>query len=206
METVNELSAPQTPAPPESAQTAPAQLAGKRANWTIAHEVQGTMIRWQVKGAGTLALDLSKCSEKVRERAAVHGMVQRVSDAAAMARNSKTGASASPQEKFEAMSRLVEHYQSGAEGWSPTRAEGGARGVKVNPQKALLVRALSIHAPEKGAEVIEKFVSERNAAQITALLLSEQLKEAVELAREQLREEEKKIAEGVDALELLKGL
>lgn len=204
METVNELSAPQTPAAPEIAQTS---LAGKRANWTIAHEVQGTMIRWQVKGAGTLALDLSKCSEKVRERAAVHGMVQRVSDAAAMARNSKTGASASPQEKFEAMQRLVEHYQSGTEEWSPQRSGGeGSKGRGVDRDKELLAMALGIHAVDKPAAVIAEFVKGLRKEQVAALLVSEQLKEAVAMAREEMEKEAKAQSAGVDAEELLKGL
>lgn len=191
----------ETPAP-----AAPA-LTGKRANWTIAHKIDGQLVRFSVKGAGELVLDVAKIHTANRARAEMHGFVQRISDAAAMARDSKTGASATPQEKFAAMKRLVEHYGSGAEEWSPQRSvEGVGRPKSENPQARLLRVALSLHAPEKGAEVIEKFVKERNAAQITALVLSEQLKESVELARLQLEEEDKKAAEGVNAEELLGGL
>lgn len=183
------------------------QLTGKRANWTIAHKVEGETIMFSVKGAGNLVLDTRGVSVQNKSRAMLHGLVQRISDAAAMARDSKTGASATPQEKFEAMKRLVEHYQSGSEEWSPARSvEGVGRPKSENPQARLLRAALKLFNPQKDQETIEKFVKERNAAQITALLVSEQLKEAVELAREELAQEDKKAAEGVNAEELLSGL
>lgn len=195
----------------ETSETSEAQpaLTGKRANWTIAHkvDVEAGAITWNVKGAGEIKLDLALVHEENRKRAMLHGFVQRVSDAAAQGRDGKTGASATPQQKYEAMRRLVEHYQGGSAEWSPARTgDGGAKAPRVNPHKELLVRALVIHAPEKGAEVVAKFVSELKANQVTGLLISEELKVSVELAREQLAQEEKKIAEGVDAGELLKGL
>lgn len=191
----------------ETTTTTPAALTGKRANWTIAHKIEGQLVKFAVKGAGELVLDVAKVHAANRARAELHGFVQRISDAAAMARDSKTGASATPQEKFTAMQRLVEHYMGGAEEWSPARStEGVGRPKAENPSARLLRAALKIHAPSKDEATIAAFVKERTAAQITALLLSEQLKEAVELAREQLAEEDKKAAEGVNAEELLSGL
>ena len=194
--------APTPPTPP----VAPA-LTGKRANWTIAHKIEGQLVRFSVKGAGELTLDVAKVHAANRARAEMHGFVQRISDAAAMARDSKTGASATPQQKFDAMQRLVEHYMSGAEEWSPARSvDGVGRPKSENPSARLLRVALKLFNPSKDEAVIAQFVKERNAAQITALLLSEQLKEAVELAREQLASEDAKMAEGVNAEELLSGL
>jgi hypothetical protein len=199
--TETQLSTSETPAAAQSA------LTGKRANWTIAHKIEGRLVKFAVKGAGELVLDVEKVHIANRQRAEMHGFVQRISDAAAMARDSKTGASATPQEKFSAMQRLVEHYMAGGEEWSPARSvDGVGRPKSENPQGRLLRMALKIFSPTKDEGVIAQFVKERNAAQITALLLSEQLKEAVELAREQLAEEDAKMAEGVDAEELLSGL
>lgn len=202
-----------TPTPPAAEEQtqppAPSVLTGKRANWAIAHKVDfaAMSITWQVRGAGALTLEVAKVNQLNREKAMLHGFVQRVSDAAAMARDSKTGASASPQEKFEAMRRLVEHYASGAEGWSPARSvEGVGRPKSENPQARLLRAALKVFNPAKDEETIAQFVKGLGAAQITALVLSEQLKEAVERAREQLQQEDAKIAEGVNAEELLSGL
>lgn len=194
-------------APPVAPQPAQPTLTGKRANWTIAHKIEGQLVKFSVKGAGELALDVAKVHVANRARAELHGFVQRISDAAAMARDSKTGASATPQEKFEAMKRLVEHYQSGSEEWSPARSvEGVGRPRAENPQARLLKAALAIFNPQKDQETIEKFVKGLGAAQITALVMSEQLKESVELAREQLAQEDRKLSEGVNAEELLSGL
>lgn len=211
METSNELLTSQSTGEGENAPQPPApvvpQLAGKRANWTIAHKIEGESIMFSVKGAGNLILNTREVSEANRNRAMLHGMVQRISDAAAMARDSKTGASATPQEKFEAMRRLVEHYQSGSGEWSPARSvEGVGRPKSENANARLLRMALSLFNPAKDESVIAQFVKGLSAAQITALVVSEQLKDSVELAREQLSKEDAKLSEGVNAEELLSGL
>lgn len=181
-------------------------LTGKRANWTIAHKIEGQLVKFAVKGAGDLVLDLAKVNSANRARAELHGFVQRISDAAAMARDSKTGASATPQQKFEAMKRLVEHYESGSEEWSPARSTEGVGRPKVDRDKELLAVALGIHAKDKDPGTIAQFVQGLKKEQVTALLVSEQLKEAVQLAREEMDKEAQKAAAGVDAEELLKGL
>lgn len=185
---------------------APPVLTGKRANWTIAHKIEGRLIRFSVKDAGELVLDVAQVNAANRARAEMHGFVQRVSDAAAMARDSKTGASATPQQKYEAMKRLVEHYASGAEEWSPARVTEGVGRPRVDRDKELLVMALGIFNPEKDSGTIEKFVQGLKKEQVTALLVSEQLGESVQLAREEMEKEAKEAAKGVDAEELLKGL
>lgn len=194
------------PGPPSGA----AALTGKRANWTIAHKVEGegesATIHFSVKGAGALELKLTSISTQNRLKAQIHGFVQRISDAAAMARDSKTGASASPQQKYEAMKRLCEHYASGAVEWSPVRAVEGVGRPRVDRDKELLVIALGIFQPAKPTEVIQQFVQGLKKEQVSALLVSEQLRESVGLAREEMEKEAKKLSEGVDAVELLKGL
>lgn len=197
------------PTPSQGDASTQPTLTGKRANWTIAHKLDfaAMTITWQVKGAGALTLDVSKVNQVNKERAMLHGFVQRISDAAAMARDSKTGASATPQEKFAAMQRLVEHYQSGSEGWSPARSSEGVGRPKGESANVKLLRAaLALYNPQKDAETIEKFVKGLTGAQQTALLVSEPLKVSVELAREQLMEEEKRASEGVDVEAMLGGL
>lgn len=191
---------------PQSSQAAVTALTGKRANWTIAHKIEGTKITWNVKDAGALVLDLAAVAQANKERAMGHGFVQRVSDAAAMARDSKTGKSATPQQKFEAMKRLVEHYMSGSEEWSPARATEGVGRPRVDRDKELLAMALGIFQPQKDAGTIAQFVQGLKKEQVTALLVSEQLGESVALAREEMEKESREAAKGVDAEELLKGL
>ena len=123
-----------------------------------------------------------------------------------MARDSKTGASATPQEKYEAMRRLVEHYGSGSEEWSPARSTEGVGRPRVDRDKELLSEALWIYSPAKGREVIKEFVAQLKKEQVTALLVSEQLREAVKVAREEMEKVAMREAEGVNAEELLSGL
>jgi len=183
-----------------------AALSGKRANWVIAHKVEGTVIKWMVKDAGTLTLDVAALHEKIRERAAVHGMIQRVSDAAAIPRDTKTGASATAEEKFKSMQRLVEHYASGSEDWNRKGGERAERVVKEPSGAELLRMALAIAKPQLEAEKIAIFVKARKANEIAALLGHESMAEAVALAKEELEKKDKAAAEGVNAEELLSGL
>lgn len=173
---------------------------GKRSNWVIAHTVKDGVITWSVKDAGTLALHLDMVHTSNMLRAAIHGFVQRISDAAAIARDSETGKSATPAEKFQAMKRLVDHYASGAAEWSLVREGGGTRATSGT---GLLRAALLLWQPEKGVEAISKWVEGLKPAQVAALLMSKELKPHVDAAREaQLSE----AAGGIDADELLSGL
>lgn len=184
---------------PEAAATTPA-LTGKRSNWTIAHKVVENVITFTVKGAGELRLDMTKVAEANRTRAQGHGFVQRISDAAAIARDTKTGASATPQEKMAAMQRLVEHYESGAEAWSPARQEGGER----EPTGAADLRtALGELYPTKSAERLQEYVKGLKPAERLALMGAETVKPIID----RLRDERAKVAgAGVDAGKLLEGL
>lgn len=85
-------------------------------------------LTFDVKGCEPLVLILTQVSDAVKARAMRHGIVQRVSDAAALDRNTTSGASATPEEKRAAMARLVEHYMTGTDDWSPAR-EGGTIGL-----------------------------------------------------------------------------
>lgn len=82
------------------------------------------IIRFDVKDAGTLDFDPTKAAQSNRLHAEIHGWIQRISDAAALSRDTKTGQSATPAEKLEAMRALVEYYETGATDWSRVRTAG----------------------------------------------------------------------------------
>lgn len=92
-----------------------------------------------VRGAGpdgadaTLSLDPKSMHEKNRERAMIHGLVQKVSDRAALSRNTVNFKPATPAEKLAAMRVLVDHLASGSEEWSPTRASAVPKGPTLDP-------------------------------------------------------------------------
>lgn len=89
-----------------------------------------TVITFKVRDAGELELDLKKVSQAVLDRAVIHGLIQRVSDKAAIPCNTTTGLPASPQAKLDAMKALIDHFMSGTTEWAPARAEGAGRKPK----------------------------------------------------------------------------
>lgn len=82
------------------------------------------VITFKVRDAGELVLDLTKVSAAVQARALIHGLVQRVSDKAAIPCDTATGLPATPAMKLDAMKGLVEHFMSGTDEWSPARTDG----------------------------------------------------------------------------------
>jgi hypothetical protein len=142
----------------------------------------------------TTTLEFDKLAKVNRERAEIHGWIQRVSDRAAIARNTETGKSATPVEKFNAMKTLVEFYNSGSENWAMA-GSGPGPSAEFN----LLVTALCEAYANKSREDLTKWAKARSAGERTALMESVMLKGIVE----RLRSEN---AKGVNVDELLKGL
>jgi hypothetical protein len=104
-----------------------------KVNSVITHErLESGAIRFNVRGAGFVDFNLQKVHAANRDYAALHGFIQRISDGAAMSRDSTNGAPASPADKLAAMERLVEHYESGSDQWRLTATgEGGGRSITV---------------------------------------------------------------------------
>jgi hypothetical protein len=117
-------------------------------------------ITFGVAGIGTIVLDLNKALA-TSEHAMYHGYEQKVRDAAAIPRDPTTGKSASPQEKFEAMERVVLDLHNGV--WN-TKA---SQVVALN--RAALYEAV---AEVRGVEpqVVEQRFRDRQDAVLRAFL------------------------------------
>lgn len=107
----------------------------KRANAVVTVGQEGAVLVFKVHGAGETRLDLNALSVAVKDRAMLHGLIQRVSDRAAISRNPENGQAATPQDKLARMQALVDWYNTGTGEWSPTRPAGGSGGKAkgVNP-------------------------------------------------------------------------
>lgn len=102
-------------------------------------------------GAGTFEFDVWKFAggegrfKKLpvnAQLAFVHGIVQKVSDRAAIGRDPDTGASASPAEKFEAMKEVSERIATNEENsWNAIREGGENGGLLYRAMKALYPNA-----------------------------------------------------------------
>lgn len=175
----------------------------RKSNSVITHQVVGRLIEWTVYGAGgadangkptdaKLMLDMSDLSEAVSRRAAIHGMIQRVSDAAAIGKFDKDGVQTTPQAKLERMSRLVEHYASGTEEWG-LAGTGGGQG------EGLLLQVLKVLRPGDGDEKLRAFVSKLKPNERTKLLNSDKLRPIADSIRAEQ-------AKGIDADKMLSAL
>lgn len=90
------------------------------ANW------EGTTLTLSVKDAGDVVFQMDGVSPALIERAAMHGFEQRLRDRAAIQRDVKSGESATPQDKFNRIKALADHYAAGGE-WEMRSAGGGGK-------------------------------------------------------------------------------
>lgn len=141
---------------------------------------------------------------ELRKAAEWHGWEQRLRDAAAKPRDVKTGKSATPAEKFNAIKKLAEHYLSGGKEWN-LRTGPQAGVVQRNEDKQLLKAALAEYLPAVGkdrtAEQIHLSVEKMDKGQVSALLGQKEIAEIVLKLREEKAEELE-----IDAEELLEGI
>lgn len=132
-----------------------------KSNSVVTHSLgeDGRTITFKVRGAGEFTFDVLAAHPKVRHWAAIHGFVQRISDAAAKSRDTETGKPADPGEKLEAMRRVAEHYASGVEQWKMTRVagEGAGTGPSIVVRAFARLQGLSVaDALARIREVAEK--------------------------------------------------
>lgn len=151
-----------------------------KSNSKITHEVEGEVILFKVKEAGDIMLDMSKLSPEVKAKALIHGLIQRVSDRAAILRDPKHGTTASPLVKFEAMKELVDWYETGTVEWAMTR-KGGAVGPSLETQ--FLITALGEVYPAKTQDELTEWVGKRSKEDRLALAQSEKLKVIIDRLR-----------------------
>jgi hypothetical protein len=89
-----------------------------------------TKVTFEIRGADSLVLDMTKLHPDIIRRAACVGMAQvRIIDAAAVGRDDGAGGVRSASEmltlKRERMAALVSHYMTGTDEWNRKRAAGG---------------------------------------------------------------------------------
>lgn len=99
-------------------------MAKKNALISVAHNPETNVLTFTVgEGAGSFDVPISALSDEIRNRATIHGLVQKVSDAAAMPKSElpKDKAKAA-KVKFDAMSNVANRLANGE--WSARRGDG----------------------------------------------------------------------------------
>jgi hypothetical protein len=109
----------------------------------------------------------------IRHEAMMHGLKQKIGDAAAISRNPETGRSATLSDKRAAMRAVVERLQAGA--WNAERGEGGS------PAGGLLFAALvRMYAGKKSDEALREFLAGKDDKQKAALRKNPRVAEIIE--------------------------
>lgn len=127
----------------------------------IAAEINGVELVFTGDNGRELRINAVELSPEICNMAMMHGLKQKIGDAAAISRNPDTGRSATTDDKFDAMAEVLNRLLSGA--WNKTRegGEGGGAG-------GLLFKALcKIKADKTPAEVrayLEARTKEEQAA------------------------------------------
>lgn len=122
-------------------------------------------------GAGELALSLSQLTPEIIRHATLHGLKQKLVDAAAISRNTDTGRSATTADKFEAVREVHTRLLAGS--WNKGREGGGAA------RGGLLLRAL-MEFSGKSREVAEAWLDAKTDAERSALRKSPKIAEIIE--------------------------
>lgn len=117
------------------------------------------VIRFTV-GEQSFEMPTEGLAEDVVQSAFLHGLVQKISDRAAIGRDPETGASATPEEKFAAMKECAERLMSGGP-WNAvaTGGTGSTGGLLFRAMKTLYPNAWSDRVTF-AAYIAEKAISE----------------------------------------------
>lgn len=119
-------------------------------------DAKARTLTFTVEGAGEVTMHIGNLSPELYEAAAFHGLKQRISDAAALSRDTETGAPASPADKLAEMRRVVAHLESGTSEWS-MRPAGGGGGESLTIRALANIKAISVEqARERVAALAEK--------------------------------------------------
>lgn len=137
-------------------------------------------------------LRVGDLTPEVAAMALCHGLKQKIVDAAAMSRNTETGAPASAEEKRQACLAVIERLRAGH--WNAERGSGEGAG-----SGSLLFRALCIAYPAKTPEQVRGFMSGLDKKQQAALRANPRIAGIIDGLRA-------KTASDVDSDELLDAL
>ena len=143
---------------------------------------------WTFPNSRTISIELDKIPDTIKNHAMLHGIKQKVGDAAAISRNTDTGVSATYDDKANAMQMVVDRLLAG--GWN---LEAGER----EPTGGLLAQALAL-VTGKTIEDVRAKLALLDKTQKTALEGQKKVADAMAKLRAQKSEES-----GIDGNALL---
>lgn len=128
----------------------------------ITAAIDGMVLTFTGDNGRMLTVDARTLSTSILDAAIMHGLKQKVGDAAAISRNPETGRSASTDDKFDAMVEVVKRLE--LDHWNKPRESGDGAGAG-----GLLFKALCIVKTDKTAEEVRAYLASRSKEEQAAL-------------------------------------
>jgi hypothetical protein len=147
--------------PTNEAQTMATQsnTTGKKSD--ISSDIFGSVLTLTFSNGESLELDVATLSPQIQVDAALHGVKQKLVDAAAIARDTATGRSATIADKYAAVREVFDRITGPTPTWNKVRTAGESGG------NSLLLRALMQRSGKSRAEIeafLEPHTKEEKAA------------------------------------------
>lgn len=135
-------------------------------------EVNSGYVHLAFDNGKTLTISTTDINRDIAAQALLHGLKQKLVDAAAISRNPDTGQSATIDDKYNAVREVYDRLLSGQ--WNKGRADGstGTGGY--------LFRALCILYATKTPEAIREFLSKKSKVEQTALRATSKIKAIID--------------------------
>jgi hypothetical protein len=143
---------------------------------TIETTIEGSFLNLTFKDGRKISLDAATLTDELKNQAMMHGLKQKLVDAAAISRNTETGKSASIDDKYDAVNEVVNRLTV-EKSWNKTREGGGGN------EGGLLVRALYELYPNLTREQLVSFLESKTPSEKVALRNSSKIAAIIQTYR-----------------------
>lgn len=152
----------------------------KRETATIEATITARVLTLKFAHGPSIEMDADRLTDVVIEQALMHGLKQKLVDAAAISRNPDTGASATAEDKYHAVREVYERLLAGE--WNKRR-ESGESG-----EGGLLLRALvKLYDGAKTAEEVKEWLAGKTKAEQAALRENARIKPIIDSLRPKVK-------------------
>lgn len=158
-------------------------------NATITAAIDNNTLSLTFANGETLTMRGDALNSDVQQYAMMHGLKQKLVDAAAISRNPETGRAATVEDKYQAVKTVFDRLLSGQ--WNAVREGGGGGGL-------LLQALVRMYAGRKTPDELKAFLADKSDAEKTALRKNPRIAQVIE----EIRAEQGKAA-NIDTDELL---
>lgn len=149
--------------------------ANKKLATAVSATIAGPILTLRFSNGEQLAVDANALSPDIQQQAMMHGLKQKLIDAAAIARDPETGRTATIDDKFNAVREVYDRITA-AEGstWNKARGNGESGGNK----GGLLVRAM-MRLTSKSRDAIIEFLDAKTKEELAALRKNPRIAEII---------------------------